>query len=65
MSSLLKDAASFKSALARQDYSSWHSNPAPAQPVVVQPAADDQSDRKGKKKKQKSSVQYLSAHFFC
>jgi len=54
MSSLLKDAQSFKSALARQDYSSWHSNPAPATPVA--PAAEEPA--KVKKKKPKANVVY-------
>jgi len=54
----LKDAASFKSALARQDYSSWHSNPAPAQPApsVSTSTADDSADKKGKKKKPKANI---------
>lgn len=54
MSTLAKDAASFKSALARQDYSSWHSNPAPPQPSKE--AGSEEPGEKKKKKKSKNSM---------
>lgn len=50
MSTLAKDAAAFKSALARQDYTSWHSNPAPPQP-----SGDGGGEESGEKKKKKKS----------
>jgi transcription initiation factor TFIIE subunit beta len=40
MSGLARDAAAFKSALSRQDYSSWHSNPSPGS---SQPTASSSS----------------------
>jgi hypothetical protein len=45
-----RDAAQFKSALARQDFSSWHSNP-----VNPQPAQSGESSN-AKKKRPKSST---------
>ncbi|KAI0070964.1 transcription initiation factor IIE subunit beta [Panus rudis PR-1116 ss-1] len=50
--SLARDAAAFKSALARQDYSSWHSQPPPLQ------AADngEGSSKSNKKKRPKTST---------
>lgn len=54
MSTLAKDAAAFKSALARQDYTSWHSNPGPPQPPGD--AAGEGSGEKKKKKKLKNSA---------
>ncbi|KAI0339059.1 transcription initiation factor IIE subunit beta [Trametopsis cervina] len=48
MSALAKDAAAFKSALGRQDYTSWHSQPPP-----LQPAASDMQDASGSSKKKK------------
>jgi transcription initiation factor TFIIE subunit beta len=59
-SALVKDAASFKSALARQDYSSWHSNPAPAQPAAGPSSTEESPEKKGKKKKLKTSALYIS-----
>ena len=53
MSTLAKDAASFKSALARQDYTSWHSNPGPPQPSGD--TVGEESGEKKKKKKPKNS----------
>jgi len=50
MSTLAKDAAAFKSALARQDYTSWHSNPGPSQP-----SGDTATEEPGEKKKKKKS----------
>jgi transcription initiation factor TFIIE subunit beta len=44
MSGLARDAAAFKSALSRQDYSSWHSNPSPAS---SQPTASSSSGGAG------------------
>ncbi|KAI0920417.1 hypothetical protein AcW1_002164 [Taiwanofungus camphoratus] len=57
MSGLARDAAAFKSALHRQDYSSWHSqSPALTQPI---PASDSaESSLKSKKKRPKSNVVY-------
>src|ERR1700753_592997 len=52
MSTLAKDAAAFKSALARQDYTSWHSNPGPPQPP-----GDTQAEEPGEKKKKKKPKQ--------
>lgn len=54
MSTLAKDAAAFKSALARQDYTSWHSNPAP--PHVSGDIGGEESGEKKKKKKSKNST---------
>lgn len=57
MSTLAKDAAAFKSALTRQNYTSWHSNPGPPQPVgdtVV-----EESGEKKKKKKPKHSARHF------
>jgi transcription initiation factor TFIIE subunit beta len=56
MSTLAKDAAAFKSDLARQDYASWHSNPAPPQPAGDIPV--EESGEKKKKKKAKHNVVY-------
>lgn len=53
MSTLAKDAAAFKSALARQDYTSWHSNPGP--PKVAGDAGGEEPGEKKKKKKPKNS----------
>ncbi|CAL1698105.1 unnamed protein product [Somion occarium] len=52
--SLARDAAAFKNALHRQDYSSWHSQPPPLQ---AQDAAAASSS-KSKKKRPKSNVVY-------
>ncbi|KAI0696152.1 hypothetical protein BC835DRAFT_1343273 [Cytidiella melzeri] len=52
MSSLAKDAAAFKNALGRQDYTSWHSQPPPLQP----PDAPEASSSAKKKKRPKSNV---------
>ena len=57
MSTLAKDAASFKSALARQDYTSWHSNPAPPQPPGD--AGVEEPGEKKKKKKSKNSASHF------
>jgi len=57
MSTLAKDAAAFKSALARQDYASWHSNPAPPQPAGDIPV--EESGEKKKKKKAKHSARHF------
>ena len=58
MSSLAKDAAAFKSTLARQDYTSWHSNPAPPQPSGD--VGGEESGEKKKKKKSKTSASFPS-----
>ncbi|KAJ7589192.1 transcription initiation factor IIE subunit beta [Mycena floridula] len=58
MSQLLKDQAAFKSVLARQDYTSWHSQPAPAQPVSSSSQAQEQDEPPKKKPRQKSNVVY-------
>lgn len=58
MSALARDAAAFKTSLARQDYTSWHSNPKPA---VLASAGSSQSPEPpaGKKhKKPKANVVY-------
>ncbi|KZT05202.1 transcription initiation factor IIE subunit beta [Laetiporus sulphureus 93-53] len=53
MAGLARDAAAFKSALHRQDYSSWHSQPPPLQhPATETP----EPSSKSKKKRQKSST---------
>ena len=57
MSTLAKDAASFKSALARQDYTSWHSNPGPPQPSGD--AGGEEPGEKKKKKKSKNSAYHF------
>ncbi|CCM03215.1 uncharacterized protein FIBRA_05339 [Fibroporia radiculosa] len=50
MSSLARDAAAFKSALHRQDYTSWHSQPPPLQQQQQQPAPES-TDVSSKSKK--------------
>jgi len=57
MTTLAKDAAAFRSALARQDYTSWHSNPAP--PQAPGDAGGEESGEKKKKKKSKNSTCHL------
>ena len=57
MSTLAKDAAAFKSALARQDYTSWHSNPGP--PKIPGDTAGEEPGEKKKKKKPKNSEYHL------
>jgi len=57
MSTLAKDAAAFRSALARQDYTSWHSNPGP--PQASGDAGGEESGEKKKKKKSKNSKCHL------
>jgi len=59
MSTLAKDAASFKSTLARQDYTSWHSNPAPPQPHGD--TGGEEPAEKKKKKKSKNSMCHFPA----
>ncbi|KAJ8461876.1 hypothetical protein ONZ51_g11262 [Trametes cubensis] len=56
MSGLARDAAAFKTALHRQDYTSWHSQPPGLQPQ--QPPAPAGDDSK-KKKRPKSSTSIL------
>ncbi|KAI0351597.1 transcription initiation factor IIE subunit beta [Trametes cingulata] len=46
MSGLARDAAAFKSALHRQDYTSWHSQPPPPQPAGAPPAEAEPSKKK-------------------
>jgi len=66
MTTLARDAAAFKSALSRQDYSSWHSQPppphsaAPPPPAPAPPAdpADPVEPPHKKKKRPKSNVVY-------
>ena len=53
MSTLAKDAAAFKTALARQDYTSWHSNPGP--PKISGDTGGEEPGEKKKKKKPKNS----------
>ena len=57
MSALAKEAAAFKSALTRQDYTSWHSNPAPPQP-----SGDTLGEGSGEKKKKKKT-KHSTDHF--
>lgn len=67
MSTLAKDAAAFKSALARQDYTSWHSNPAPPQPPG-DAGGEEPVEKKKKKKAKNSTCRFLSppdARFEC
>ncbi len=65
MSGLARDAAAFKTALSRQDYSSWHSQPPPLQPAggdgkAEGPAeASTSSTSSVKKKKRPKSSAYL------
>ena len=59
MSGLARDAAAFKSALHRQDYSSWHSQPPPLQPQQAAPPPTSDSDSSKKKKRPKSSTSLL------
>jgi hypothetical protein len=59
MSTLAKDAAAFKTALVRQDYTSWHSNPGPPQLPGETPA--EESGEKKKKKKSKHSAHHLQS----
>ncbi|KAI0776796.1 transcription initiation factor IIE subunit beta [Trametes elegans] len=54
MAGLARDAAAFKSALHRQDYTSWHSQPPPPQPAA--PPGEAESSKK--KKRPKSNVVY-------
>ncbi|KDR78292.1 hypothetical protein GALMADRAFT_245394 [Galerina marginata CBS 339.88] len=66
MSKLAKDAASFKSTLQRQDYTSWHSQPkastssttpsTPGQGLAV--AGDGTPSTSGKKKRPKTNIVY-------
>lgn len=58
MSTLAKDAAAFKSVLTRQDYTSWHSNPAPPQP-----SGDTLGEESGEKKKKKKLKHSAPHHF--
>ena len=59
MTTLAKDAASFRSALARQDYSSWHSNPGPPQPPG-DTGAEESGEKKKKKKSKNSACRFPS-----
>ncbi|KAE9403763.1 transcription initiation factor IIE subunit beta [Gymnopus androsaceus JB14] len=55
MSKLAQDAASFKSVLQRQDYTSWHSQP----PPLEKPTSEQESAPSGSKKKRpKSNIVY-------
>ncbi|KAF9075992.1 transcription initiation factor IIE subunit beta [Rhodocollybia butyracea] len=58
MSKLAQDAAAFKSVLQRQDYTSWHSQPAPAVPVDKSPEPESSSPSTTKKKRPKSNIVY-------
>ncbi|KII94775.1 hypothetical protein PLICRDRAFT_191639 [Plicaturopsis crispa FD-325 SS-3] len=65
MSGLARDAAAFKSALHRQDYSSWHSQPTPpnggAPPAAPTPApaeASGSGSGSSKKKRPKTNIVY-------
>ncbi|PPR05436.1 hypothetical protein CVT26_011314 [Gymnopilus dilepis] len=67
MSKLAKDVAAFKSTLARQDYTSWHSQPKPStsasSPASTQGdgltiAGEGPSSTSGKKKRPKSNIVY-------
>ncbi|PCH43051.1 transcription initiation factor IIE subunit beta [Wolfiporia cocos MD-104 SS10] len=55
MASLARDAQQFKSALQRQDYTSWHSQPPPLQ---QQPSPEQGESSTKKKKRPKSNVVY-------
>ncbi|KAK7688504.1 hypothetical protein QCA50_008042 [Cerrena zonata] len=52
MTSLTRDASNFKTALQKQDYSSWHSQPPPLQPT------EGEASSSKKKKRPKSNVVY-------
>ncbi|GBE87123.1 Transcription initiation factor IIE subunit beta [Sparassis crispa] len=58
MSGLARDAAAFKSALHRQDYSSWHSQPNPVPLLASAPEPTPELPTKSKKKRPKSNVVY-------
>ncbi|RPD60743.1 transcription initiation factor IIE subunit beta [Lentinus tigrinus ALCF2SS1-6] len=61
MSGLARDAAAFKSALHRQDYTSWHSQPPPlhqAQQAGSSAAPATDADPSKKKKRPKSNIVY-------
>ncbi|KAH9948459.1 transcription initiation factor IIE subunit beta [Amylocystis lapponica] len=57
MSALARDSIAFKSALHRQDYSSWHAQPAPLQPPPP-PVSESSEPPLKKKKRSKSNVVY-------
>ena len=59
MSSLAKDAASFKSTLQRQDTTSWHSKTHPDAPPNESSPSAEPSNPSAKKKRPKSSKQHL------
>ena len=62
MAGLARDAAAFKSALYRQDYTSWHSQPPPlqqSQQAGPSTAVAGDADPSKKKKRPKSSTSFL------
>ncbi|KZS89400.1 transcription initiation factor IIE subunit beta [Sistotremastrum niveocremeum HHB9708] len=64
MSALARDAAKFQSTLKRQNFTSWHSNPAPPQsqadpvPNTPSPPAPPSNPGEPKKKRPKSNIVY-------
>ncbi|KAG5653134.1 hypothetical protein H0H81_002126 [Sphagnurus paluster] len=60
MSKLAKDSAAFKSVLKRQDYTSWHSQPTPAEPVPapVTASVPEPSSTPKKKRPKTTDVVY-------
>ena len=59
MAGLARDVAAFKSALHRQDYTSWHSQPPPPQPAQhPSSSASGSADGDSKKKKRPKSSMY-------
>lgn len=59
MSGLARDAAAFKSALHKQDYTSWHSQPPPPQLAQSTAASAGDGEPPKKKKRPKSSTSLL------
>ncbi len=59
MSGLARDAAAFKSALHKQDYTSWHAQPPPPQPALQPAASAGDGEPPKKKKRPKSSTSLL------
>jgi len=58
MTGLARDAAAFQSALKRQDYTSWHSQPPPLKSSQEQEAGSSSANGSKKKKRPKSNVVY-------
>lgn len=57
MSSLAKDQAAFKSVLARQNYTSWHSQPAPARLAGEANKSEEEDTKAGVKREESPEYQ--------